>query len=329
MILAIIQIGFGSYAVVLKALAQSQGVDPLIFSFLRDAGTFPLLFVSSVVIEGYHKPQLKDAPLFFALGLTGMFGNQVLFIYGLYFTSATIASILQPMIPVLTVAFALILRIETFDIKDISHWAKIWGIFSSGGGAVIMIMAGGNLGSSQFLGYLFLLGNTSAMAIYVLLQKRYLYIQENGKDKRLYPPITASAYSYGMGTLLMGLASVPYGIAKPEVFTNLTYQVIYPLAYAILISSSMCYALINVAASLTSATIVTAFWPLQVPVTIFESFFVFGEVPFWTQYVGALFIVFGLVAVCAAKYWQEKQEAKNRLRFSEKSINHNNKITTK
>jgi len=239
-----------------------------------------------------------------------MFGNQVLYIFGLYETSPTIASIFQPMIPVLTTLFALVFRLEKFDWKDITHWAKIWGIFSSGGGAVIMIMGSGSIGQNQqFIGYILLLGNTSCMAIYVLLQKRFLYVEgKNGEEKTLYPPITATAYSYGVGTLLMGLSCIPYGIIKPEVFTNLTYEVLYPLAYAILISSSLCYALINYAASLTSATVVTAFWPLQVPVATIESYIVFGDKLIWQQYVGALFIVFGLVAVCAAKYYQEKNE---------------------
>jgi len=95
----------------------------------------------------------------------------------------------------------------------------------------------------------------------------------NGKDTPLYRPITASAYSYGMGAFLLGVVSIPYGIIYPEVFMNLTYQVLYPLAYAVFISSSLCYALISYAAYLTSATIVTAFWPLQVPVATIESFF--------------------------------------------------------
>eukprot|EP01123_Difflugia_compressa_P000032 TRINITY_DN10050_c0_g1_i1.p1 TRINITY_DN10050_c0_g1~~TRINITY_DN10050_c0_g1_i1.p1 ORF type:complete len:144 (+),score=30.09 TRINITY_DN10050_c0_g1_i1:50-433(+) len=113
-----------------------------------------------------------------------------------------------------------------------------------------------------------------------------------------------------MGALLMGLAAVPYGIVKPEVFTGLSYTLVYPLAYAVLVSSALCYGLINYAASLTSATIVTAFWPLQVPVTTIESYFVFGNLPSLLEYVGALFIMCGLITVCYAKYLQEQKENK-------------------
>jgi len=313
LVLFIIQVGFGTYGVVLKATAQNENFDPLVLSLFRDGGSFPLLYGSAILLEGYHKPQLKHIPLFFILGLTGMFGNQVLYIFGLYLTSPTIASIFQPMIPVWTALFAFMTKMEPFDWRDIRHWVKLWGIFSSGGGAVIMVLgeAGGAGGSA--LGYILLLGNTASMAIYVLLQKKFLYVKgENGESKSLYPPITATAYAYGMGTVLMGLACIPYAILDPKVVTNLTYKVVYPLAYAIFISSSLCYALINYAASLTSATIVTAFWPLQVPVTAIESYIAFGDTPGWEKYVGALFIIFGLIAISVAKYSQENEETSKR-----------------
>jgi len=316
LILVIIQVGFGTYAVVLKLFAQSAGVDPLIFSLFRDAASFPILFLAAVLLEGFTKLQLKHMPLFFGLGLTGMFGNQVMYIFGLYYTSPTVASVFQPLIPVITTFLALILRIERFELDSFIHWAKIWGICTAGGGAIIMVMAHGVAGITlrALIGYVLLLGNTSAMAIYVLLQKKYLYVKDiNGKDTPLYRPITASAYSYGMGAFLLGVVSLPYGIIYPQVFSNLTYEVLYPLAYAIFISSSLCYALISYAAYLTSATIVTAFWPLQVPVATIESFFVFGVVPLWQEYIGALFIMMGLIAVCVAKYTQENEEAKAKI----------------
>jgi len=217
------------------------------------------------------------------------------------------------MIPVWTALFAYVSRMEVFDWKDFKHWGKIWGILSSGGGAVIMVFGSSSKVGGSALGYILLLGNTAAMAVYVLLQKKFLYVKgENGENKSLYPPITSTAFAYGMGTILMALASIPYSILDPRVFTNLTWQILYPLAYAIFISSSLCYALINYAASLTSATIVTAFWPLQVPVASIESYIFFGDQPGWTQYIGALFIVFGLIAISIAKYTQEKEEEKRK-----------------
>jgi drug/metabolite transporter (DMT)-like permease len=314
-VLVVIQVGFGSYAVIVRKFAQASNTDPLVFSFLRDSACFPILWGVAVFLEGVHRPQLKHVPLFALLGLTGMFGNQVLFIYGLYFTSSTVASIFQPLIPVITAAFAMIVRLEPFVARDWGSWIKLWGICTSGGGAIIMVTAKGSfsVNSQAFIGYLLLLGNTSCMAIYVILQKKYLFTKDKyGKDVSLYPPISCSAWAYFFGALSMGIAAVPYSIIHPNVW-NLTLEILPPLMYAIFISSAMCYGLINYAASLTSATVVTAFWPLQVPVATIEGFFVFGEAPVWEEYIGALFIIFGLIAVCWVKFSQEKQQQQQKL----------------
>jgi len=311
LVLVIIQIGFGSYAVIVK---KFSAIDPLIFSLMRDAACFPLLLGVAIFLEGRHRPQLRHLPLFFGLGLTGMFGNQVLFIYGLYFTSSTIASIFQPLIPVITCAIAMITGIEKFDYKAWDSWLKLWAICTAGGGAVIMVTSKGTNfsgGSQAFLGYILLLGNTSSMAIYVLLQKKFLfYKDEMGKDVCLYPPTTACAWSYGFGALIMGLCAIPYSIIKPSVLDLSNIEFIYPLIYAVFISSAMCYGLINYATSLTSATVVTAFWPLQVPTSAIESIFVFGDIPSWEEYIGGGFIIIGLIVICLVKYRQETQLVK-------------------
>eukprot|EP00005_Dracoamoeba_jomungandri_P000236 CAMPEP_0174256012 /NCGR_PEP_ID=MMETSP0439-20130205/5288_1 /TAXON_ID=0 /ORGANISM="Stereomyxa ramosa, Strain Chinc5" /LENGTH=210 /DNA_ID=CAMNT_0015338439 /DNA_START=44 /DNA_END=672 /DNA_ORIENTATION=- len=110
------QIGFSGYSIVLKAFAEAKGVEPLIFSMLRDAFCFPLLLVVAFLVEGVKYPKLRHVPLFFALGFFGVFGNQLLFIMGLYYTSPSNASIFQPIIPVLTAILAVIIRIEPLNI---------------------------------------------------------------------------------------------------------------------------------------------------------------------------------------------------------------------
>lgn len=70
------------------------GVDPLIFSFLRDALAFPILLLMAWFMEGMRMPKAGDVPRFILLGLTGMFGNQFLFILGLQIENGvTIATV--------------------------------------------------------------------------------------------------------------------------------------------------------------------------------------------------------------------------------------------
>lgn len=81
----------------------------------------------------------RELPLFIVLGLTGMFGNQLLYLLGIYYTNANIASIFQPAIPVWTALLAIIVRIEPFpDFRTLRGWAKSLGILLAAVGAIVM-----------------------------------------------------------------------------------------------------------------------------------------------------------------------------------------------
>lgn len=94
-VLCIVQIGFAGYGIIVKATAQNNNINPLVFSLVRDLACFPLLLICACLVEGFQKPQLKHLPVIFILGLL-LFGNQFFFILGLYQTnSPSIASIFQ------------------------------------------------------------------------------------------------------------------------------------------------------------------------------------------------------------------------------------------
>lgn len=59
-------------------------------------------------------PKGKEWILFIILGLTGMFGNQLLFIEGVYLTNPSIAAMFQPLIPIFTAIFAIITLTDPF-----------------------------------------------------------------------------------------------------------------------------------------------------------------------------------------------------------------------
>lgn len=81
-----------------------------------------------------------------------------------------------------------------------------------------------------------------------------------------------------------------------------------PLAYSVVVSSGLCYALITWANKQTSPTIVTAFWPVQVPCTVILSYFIFHQELGWRDYLGGCLIILGLLLVCWAKRNLEKEQ---------------------
>jgi drug/metabolite transporter (DMT)-like permease len=248
--------------------------------------------------------------MFALLGLTGMFGNQLLYILGVYYTNANIASIFQPAIPVWTALLAIITRIELFPpLKKARGWAKLLGILLAAAGAATMVVdkiksGHGKLPKGYGLGYIFLIGNTLSMAVYILLQKKFIFNREESTWKTR--PITVTAWSYLFGTIFMALASLYY-VNKPEKFRHFPSEEVYPIIYAIFIASSLCYLLITWCNMQVSASVVTATWPLQVLFCAVLAYFVLGESLTVLEYVGAALIILGLFGVVWANYDEDKE----------------------
>jgi hypothetical protein len=93
---------------------------------------------------------MRELPLFLALGLTGMLGNQLLYIMGIYDSTANIASVYQvsmaslpiltgqPAIPIWTALFVMLFNIEPRpDLRTLEGWSKVIGILLGTGGAVV------------------------------------------------------------------------------------------------------------------------------------------------------------------------------------------------
>ena len=445
-----VQVGFGGYGIVLKKYAKGAHTDALVFSICRDGFASPILLIAAAIFErGLPMLKLSDVPLFFLLGLTGMFGNQFLYIEGLYYATPNIASIFQPCIPVFTVFFAFITCMEPLPGRGrMYQLPKLVGIALAVGGAVLMTLArqsgssggggagtsgsivtqmayhhangtctglaqntttysggggggniicnpaapgvtawgsweatctginntevrwvrwangncsgaplsnstlpanactsGGNSGnkssnttaeawefaytcapgkpaaaaSDRLIGIFFLLGNCSCMAVYVLLQKKFIFGTKKQKGlssggggggntgtdmagrswARWAPrPVAVTAYSYLFGALCMGIAAgIRYAIngdASVFVIPNATLP---GLAYAVLVASSLCYGLITWTNKYLSPSVTTSLWPLQVFVTIILSYIVFGETLQTLEYVGMGLIIVAMLTV--------------------------------
>jgi len=83
----------------------------------------------------------------------------------------------------------------------------------------------------------------------------------------MFTPITATPNprSYVFGTLCMlAAAGIRLAINKDTSVFVIPTKTIPGLAYAVFISSSLCYGLITWCNKYVTATIVTSFWPLQV-----------------------------------------------------------------
>ena len=76
-------------------IAMTEGIDPVIFTFLRNLIATPLVLLFAYFIEALPRPQKEDYFPFFVLGLFGIAFNQLFFLLGMKLTSSVNASLFQ------------------------------------------------------------------------------------------------------------------------------------------------------------------------------------------------------------------------------------------
>ena len=342
-------------------------MNAVFFSFVRDAGAFPVLLFAARLTEGaWVLPRSgRELRLFAVLGLTGMFGGQLCYILGVYYAGADVTSIVQPAMPVWTSLFVVLAGVEPVP-PPCRAWGalKIGGIALAAAGAVVMVV-GKNGGASHdtasaqpLLGTLLAVGNTVLFGVYMTLQKKHVFVRTGFAHRRFGArPTYVTAWSYGFGSLFMAVgAAVGYwaraaflgfgvedgrcvvdgdcptapGHAANQSSVNGTnlYRCddgacimttdnlhipegsIVPLVYAIFLSSAMCYAFITFANRNADASVVTAFWPLQVlAAVLLAKPLLPAESVSHLQYGGGAMIIAGLFSIVGSNVLHEREAA--------------------
>ncbi|CAI5468355.1 unnamed protein product, partial [Closterium sp. Yama58-4] len=137
--LAVVMVNNGVYHVLAKR-ALSEGVHALVFCVYRDAIALLALLPAAALAERsqHHLMSPKLLLPFFLLGLTGILGNQLLFLLGLNLTGPTTAAALQPSIPVFTLLLALLLGLDSLNLQQWRDQVRLVGLALCVGGAVLM-----------------------------------------------------------------------------------------------------------------------------------------------------------------------------------------------
>lgn len=276
--LLLVQLSFGGFHVVAKAvLAQ---MEPLALAAIRVAIASPIL----ALLAWQHDrvlPPAREMPRIAFLGSLGIFANQILFIVGLKYTTATNAAILMTSLPVFAVAAAAILGIEKIGPR------RLAGIVLSVAGALVLVNPFRfEDGRSAALGNTLILLNALAYALFLVLQRPVL---------ARVPWRTLIAWSFlwgGAGVLIVGapaLSRLDFAAVPGSTWLGVAYIILFATVFA--------YAVNTWAVRRSSPALVATYGTLQPLVAALLAATFLGEKLGWVEGIGFALIVAGLFQV--------------------------------
>ncbi len=226
-------------------------------------------------------PTGRDWRALAVLGALGVFANQVLYLVGLRFTTATNAAILMPSIPVFTVAAAALLGAERLTRR------RLAGVALAAIGALILLdPARLELGGRTSLGNLLVAGNCLCYAFYLVLLRPQL-------ARLPWRTVVAGAFvTGGAATLLISLptlATIDWPAVHGATWLAILYVGLFPTVGT--------YALNTWAVRRSSPSVAAAFTTLQPMFTALLATLFLSERFGWLQAAGFGLIVAGLAVV--------------------------------
>jgi drug/metabolite transporter (DMT)-like permease len=214
---------YGANYIIAKGIMPNK-ISPNAFVFIRLACCV-ILFWGIKFLFFKEKVERKDFLRLALCGLLGAAANMLFFFHGINLTSPVDASIIMTVTPVIVLVFSYLI------LKERITKNKLIGITIAGFGAVFLILYGNKaLGTSSFLGNLFVFLNASCYGLYLVLVKTLM---------NKYHAVTVISWMFLFGLIFVTpFAFNDIGTTNFEAFTTNTYLVI---GYVVLFTTFFAY----------------------------------------------------------------------------------------
>jgi drug/metabolite transporter (DMT)-like permease len=271
-----VQLCFGSFPVFGKlALAE---VPPLALAALRAVAGAAVLTVIARVLDPGGAIDPKDRGTLARLSFLGIVANQVLFVFGLSRTTATNATLLTAMTPVLTLAAGAVLA------RQRPARRRLFGIPVALGGLLWLLdLSRLDFGDRTLAGNALILANATCYSVFLVLARDVF---------RRYSPIRVTAALFQYAALPVVLVALPDLLRfRPE---SLSARAWTGVGGTVLLATVVAYALNGWALARTGAATTAMFIYVQPLVAMTLAKLVLGETPSPRTAVAAALIFAGI-----------------------------------
>ncbi len=276
--LLVVQVVFGTFHVVGKAVLGEM--PPLVLAAVRVGVATPLLVLYAWRHDRFV-PRGRDLWRLALLGALGVTANQVLFVVGLQYTTATNAAILMVSVPAFTVAVAALLKVEAIGPRRLVGIA-----LAMAGAAVLLDPRRLAFGRESLLGNALILTNALAYSFFLVLQRPVL-------DRVPWRTLIAGSFVFGGAGVLVvaapSLAALPGAGIPALAWAGALYIALVPTAGA--------YAANTWAVRRSSPGLVAVYNTVQPLVSAVLAAFFLGERFGWAEAAGFGLIAAGLLRV--------------------------------
>jgi len=259
--LVLVQVIFGVHYFVAK-LALTM-MPPRAWSALRILGGAGLLVLFNALFLRRRPHGAGDLARFALFALLGVVINQVLFAEGLSRTTPSHSALINSVIPVATLGFALLLRQERGTRRRLTSI-----LVAFAGILVLLRVESFRIQEEWVLGDLMTLANASSFSLFLVLSRDTL---------RRTHPLAATSWLLGLGAL--GIVAVGGGQLAAVDFGALPARFWALAAYVIVFATALAYFLNYYALGHVDSSLVALFIYLQAPLATLLSYVYLGERP--------------------------------------------------
>lgn len=274
--LVLVQIIFGVNYFVSKLILERM--SPRAWASLRVAGAALLLFTFNALWLRLYPRRWRDVAPLLVFALFGVVLNQLLFVEGLSRTTPSHSALINSLIPVMTLGFALVLRHESWTLRRVLSMLLAFA-------SVLMLLGVENLRFDEawVLGDLLTLANASSFSLFLVLSRDYL---------RRNHALASTVFLFAFGSVGM-LAIGGRDLVRVD-FAALPAAFWAQAAFVIVFATAVVYVLNYYALQHVESSMVALFIYLQAPIATLLSVALLGERPSPRFYLAAVGIFVGV-----------------------------------